>query len=247
MRNAFMLLFVIASGGWTAGAQTNQPIAPAKAPIIESGFVGCPEFETKSGKFSAGTAFFAKLPDETRPLLITVQHIFGPAGGLKTDVPKEQMAGFANRVTLRDLVRGMSCTTKIDSLATMGTIDIAAFRIAPGTKVKAHPFAKENPQKGDVIWLVASLDGQPKKEILHRGTVVEVGPDQIRCKFDNGNLVTRGASGAPYINAMGEVVGVHTGSFKDPGNVAGAALAVEAIMSAISAASTDTTPKALKK
>jgi len=47
MRYAFMLLLVIASDGWTAGAQTNQPIAPAKAPIIESGFVGCPEFEIR--------------------------------------------------------------------------------------------------------------------------------------------------------------------------------------------------------
>ena len=239
---------LLASCGLAAGAETNRPIAVPKEPVIEIGFVGSPEFETRSGKFSAGTAFLAKLQGEANPLLITAQHIFGSAGGLETEVPREQMAGFSKRATLHDLVKGKSHTMKIDSLALSGTIDVAAFRTTPGGKVKAHPFANENPKEGDTLWLVASLEGQPEKRILHRGSVVAVWADKIKCKFDDGKLVMRGSSGAPYVNAQGEVVGLHTGSYKDPGNISGSLVPVETITRTIkSALELAATRKAQKK
>jgi hypothetical protein len=221
--------------------------AAATEPVIGNGFVGTPEFDTHSGKFSAGTAFFAKVQGEANPLLITAQHIFGPAGGLNADVPREQMAGFSKRVTLHDFASRKDITAKINSIALPDSVDVAAFRTDLGTRVTAHPFAKENPKKGDIIWLVAALADQADMQILHRGSVVEVWDDKIKCKFDNGNLVMRGASGAPYLNAHGEIVGLHTGSFKDPGHVAGALIPVETIINAIYATSGNATGKGEQK
>lgn len=37
----------------------------------------------------------------------------------------------------------------------------------------------------------------------------------------------------PYLNAKGEVVGLHSGSFKDPGNVAGDVFSAEGILKAL--------------
>lgn len=115
-------------------------------------------------------------------------------------------------------------------------IDAVVFRTVSATKAKPRKLAKENPKKGDAVWLVASLDDRPKDQIVHRGSLVEVWENLIKCKFDDGNLVMRGASGAPYINDAGDVVGLHTGSFKEPGNVAGCILPVEAIRKAVESA-----------
>jgi hypothetical protein len=214
-------------------AVVRQPDAVPDKPAVESSFVGRPEFITRSGAFGAGTAFLVRIDGEANPLLITAQHIFGPPGGLKEEVPRAEMASFTKKATLHDIVRGGSKTTRIDALALPDTLDVAAFRTALGQKANPHPLAVMNPKVGDTIWLVAELEGQPKKEILHRGSVAAVWADQIKCQFDNGDLVTRGASGAPYLNASGDVVGLHTGTFNDPGSTAGAMLPVETIKRAI--------------
>ena len=203
--------------------------------------MGNPEFNTRSGAFGAGTAFLIQVEREKTPLLVTAQHIFGPPGGLKQEVPRNRMSEFVQRAMLRDLAKGGSQSTKVSALAIPEGIDAAVFRTTLRTRAKPCKLAKQNPKKGDTIWLVASLEGQPKNQILHRGTVVDVWDDRIKCKFDDGNLVMRGASGAPYIKGDGEVVGLHTGSFKDPGNVAGAVLPVEIIRKAIESAIGDKT------
>jgi hypothetical protein len=92
-------------------------------------------------------------------------------------------------------------------------------------------FATKNPEPNEVIWLVASLSQE--RGLLHRGKVLDIRVTQFGCKFDNGNIVLRGASGAPYINAKGEVVGLHLSSTKEPGNNAGYALSVETIKQAL--------------
>jgi len=145
------------------------------------------------------------------------------------------LAAFVSKVELDDLVKGRIRQTRIKLLKTPDELDAAIFLTAQETRAKPHALAAENPKVGDVIWLVASLQGQPAT-ICHRATVVNVWDHKFKCKFDNGDLVTRGASGAPYVNAAGEVVGLHTGSYKDPGNVAGAAIPVENLRQAIDAA-----------
>jgi hypothetical protein len=221
--------------------QGNRPVTSSidaeGNPVVGPGFVGGPEFDTQSGTFSAGTAFFVSLPDKTDAWLITAHHIFGPPGGLPQEVSREDMRSFVKKVTIHDFVKGKKVSGKVDPLHIPSSgPDLAVFRTTLGAKVAPRPLAENNPKQGDQIWLVASLQGQPDDQILHRGVVTDVSPNKLKCKFDNGNLITRGASGAPYINAKGEVVGLHTGSYKEPGNMAGAVLPVETIRAAIQAA-----------
>jgi len=172
-------------------------------PAVETGFVGRPEFDTRDGKFGAGTAFLVKIDGESCPVLITAQHIFGPAGGLRQEVPRGHMSTFAKRASLRDLVKGRQHSTKVTALPVLGDLDVAAFRTTLKSKMNPRPFASSNPKEGDPIWLVASLREQPRDAILHRGIVMNVWANELKCKFDNGNLIMRGASGAPDVNAYG--------------------------------------------
>lgn len=229
-----IVIIVVLLGSCLFAMGTEAQEVVSREPVVVAGFVGCPSFETASGELSGGTAFLARLEGEKNPLLITAHHIFGPPCGLKEEVSREKLPDFVKAATLHDLVKGGNYTTKITPLALPDTIDAAVFRTTLGDKAKPYPLAKENPKKGDTIWLVASLESQ--NQILHRGFVVEVWEQEIKCKFDNGNLVTRGASGAPYLNANGEVVGLHRGSLKVPGQITGIAIPVEIIRKTIETA-----------
>lgn len=219
--------------------QETAVAAPAVAgavPTVGQGFVGTPEFDIKGGPLSGGTCFFAQGAAAGDVLLVTAHHIFGPACGLKEEVPQKDMPHFARKVSFDDLAGPKHFSAPAEFAPGLETkdIDLAAYRFGAKPGVAAHKFAAKNPEKGEAIWLVARLSGLPKDELLHRGVVDAVWPDKLRCKFDNGNLVLRGASGGPYINVQGEIVGLHTSSWKDPGQVAGAVLPVESIRAALS-------------
>ena len=91
------------------------------------------------------------------------------------------MAAFVQKARLRDLVKGVSQTSKISPLAIPEDVDAAVFRMSPGSKANPHPLAKENPKKGDAIWLVAALDGQEGREwnsVVGQG-LTALGPDEL--------------------------------------------------------------------
>jgi V8-like Glu-specific endopeptidase len=54
---------------------------------------------------------------------------------------------------------------------------------------------------------------------MHSARVSEVDPKYIEAIFDNDHIVTAGASGAPVLNAAGEVIGVYSGHFNADGHV----------------------------
>ena len=210
------------------------------APVLQKGFVGSPEFKTAEGAFGAGTAFVVKLEGSPKPVLITAQHIFGAAGGLKREIPSQELRGFVKKVSLADFlgnrpVDGGDCRylPVTGGEGDQKTPDVVAFRLSAVGKFNPAVLATKNPEVDEPIWLVASVQGEEGKTLLHRGVVAEVHGAWLRCKFDNGNLVLRGASGGPYLNAKGEVVGLHSGSFKDPGNVAGSVFSAEGILKAL--------------
>lgn len=210
-----------------------KPIAEDGEPNIVKGFVGRPIFSTRRGDLGAGTAFLVKVGDEPNALLVTAQHIFGPPGGLKEKVAPEKMGSFVRRVKVLDLVDEKQFASKLTYLPLEELMDVALFRTVLRNKIAPRSFAGSNPEVGETIWLVATFLDKTQKRILHRGSVTAVSGDRMKCKFDDGNLATRGASGGPYVNAQGDVVGMHVGSFKDGDNISGAVLPVESIKRAL--------------
>ncbi|MFT5240457.1 MAG: hypothetical protein ACI9OU_001270 [Candidatus Promineifilaceae bacterium] len=211
----------------------SKAIADDGAPNIDVGFVGRPIFATRSGDLGAGTAFLVKLEDNPNALLVTAQHVFGPPGGLKENVPPEKMGSFVRRVKLLDLVDERQISSKLTYLPIGEALDVALFSTVLKNKIAPRSFAGSNPEQGQTIWLVATFLDEAQKGLLHRGTVTALSGDRLKCKFDAGNLATRGASGAPYVNAKGEVVGMHVGSFKDGDVISGAVLPVASIKRAL--------------
>lgn len=69
------------------------------APVAPSGAVFDPCFHTAAGSLEAGTAFALEVPP-LGVLLVTCQHLFGPAGGLSKDVPPSLMGQFVQSVSL---------------------------------------------------------------------------------------------------------------------------------------------------
>src|SRR5262245_24819459 len=67
------------------------------------GYVLKPEFHTSAPaipSFVAGSAFVLARPGAS-DVLVSCQHLFGPAGGIDPPVPPASMHGFARSVTLR--------------------------------------------------------------------------------------------------------------------------------------------------
>jgi S1-C subfamily serine protease len=81
--------------------------------------------------------------------------------------------------------------------------------------------AETVPALGSQVWLVAKQhSGASADQIMHSGKVVNV-HTRLIFQFDDDKLITRGASGAPVVNAEGEVVGVYTGDRIGLANVQG--------------------------
>ena len=224
------------TGPAAAPAAATEAVPASSEPTLAPGFVGRPDFDTRDGEVSAGTCFLVEYPGQAAPLLLTAHHLFGAAGGLKQEVPHDQMPTFARRAAFDDLLKGGRTSSSVEGLRIPDSLDVAAFRTAFKGKVAPRALAAANPKKGEVIWLVARLGGQPEKKILHRGVVAEVWADLMKCTYDDADLLTRGASGAPYVNARGEVVGLHTGSFKNPGKAEGSLVPVESLRRALTPA-----------
>ncbi|HEY8025916.1 MAG TPA: hypothetical protein VIF60_15225 [Burkholderiaceae bacterium] len=182
-----------------------------------------PVFKLASQSLSAGTAF---LLDVTEPspqtVLVSAIHLFGPAGGLPEQIPAADLA---------QKVAGVRCTAlathevwfaghaltipNAKPLDSGYKQDVAAFVFDSG-KTDGQPvhlkLARQAPKVGDQIWLLAQVaGGAPDTQLLHRATVRQAKDDGLIYQYDNAALELRATSGAPLINADGDVVGVNLG------------------------------------
>jgi hypothetical protein len=213
--------------GGAAFAQTGG-IRSNEQPQIPKGFAGQPEFETPDGKFAAGTAFLMRTDRPFEVVLLTALHLFGPAGGLPVQKRQIELPGFARRAALKDLVS--EDLIKMDLLPVpvpssgKEESDVAIFR-STGLSTVINPgrFAEVMPSIGETIWLVARVRVS-QGSTLHPATVIEIRGQKIYCRFFDQTIETNGASGGPYVNAKGEVIGIHAGSIKTPGDKRGVIL-----------------------
>ncbi|KAI9132618.1 serine protease [Acaryochloris sp. CCMEE 5410] len=208
------------------GERTNRP--QPEAPIIlgtrpEQAWVR-PSFKGPDGRFGAGTAFVVS--QDNAVFLLTAHHLFGPAGGLDreygwSEMPKlvsgasgENPLGKVSVITGKALpvkgARGMK--------GTQVNADLAIFPVQSESQVHAMPLAQTLPQVGDDVWLVGEVIGS--SEYRHKAVVDQVSKEGIYYRFDN-KIELRATSGAPIVDAKGQVVAMNLGGGEYQGAIMG--------------------------
>lgn len=213
--------------------------AMAQSPRDAQASVCRPEFTVGTDSYRAGTAFV--LQTQSGALLVTAHHLFGPdGGGPATEVPWAQMPARARLDTCVQFA-GEGRWSASAPIALEGArggfdeasmLDVAAF---PTDAAPALRLASRQPVVGDPVWLVAQTIGEPRSPgLLHRGVVAEVTDSYIYFLYDQPISITA-TSGAPIVNASGEVVGVNFGGGEMAGRYFGLGTGLGAVRRALEA------------
>lgn len=226
---------------FTCGAVQAAPPAAVQNAICR------PVFNVDGAVLGAGTAFVVDMRGpQPRALLVTALHLFGPAGGLATQIPAAEMARRATAAACTALA--VDATWRAGPALTIpgaqpmgeGALrDAAAFVLdAHGAPPPYHlKLAAIAPKAGDHVWLLAQVaDGAPPNQLLHRAVVRQTGADVLQYAFDNVKLGLQATSGAPVLNDDGDVVGMHLGGGELPGKLIGAADNLAAVRSLLRSA-----------
>lgn len=94
-----------------------------------------------------------------------------------------------------------------------GKLDCLLMRVAPGPyPVEVRPARDTPAEEGEAIYLVAVPYGQRAVQNVYKGTVRQPLKGDAEFAFEiEGKVETRGFSGAPVLDASGNVVGLHLG------------------------------------
>ena len=203
------------------------------SPQVPNGFLFRPIFKTTSGTIRAGTAFVIRLSTSERPIVVTALHLLGPAGGLPKDIAPKDVAAAVSSVGLVECFNG-AFKVQIDGkpLAILDAAplgkpsaagDILAFWTTPDPRLATRPLASNVPNKGEPVWLAAQLvQGAPRTRRLHRGVASGIDEDgDFIFEYENAAIALRATSGAPVLNATGELVAIYLAGGRKVGQMFG--------------------------
>ena len=198
----------------------------AKPPLVPDHFLFRPDIVTTRGMAYAGTACVAEVPGVGRPILLTALHIFGPAGGMEAPIAAKDLPAAIKRVTLRGLFDKSEVVEAGDEALSLPDAapfptpskagDIAAFLATTGARLTPRPLAARTPQAEERVWLAASLlGGAPASRRLHAAVVKERDANGlVYYVFEDPELQLRATSGAPILDAAGEIVAIQVAAGK---------------------------------
>lgn len=239
MRTPLVALLAALAACSPAAAQETPPTAAAAAACR-------PEVTAEGHTVVAGTAFLLEVGGKLR--LVTAHHVFGQGGGLPREIAWQDMPR---------KVQGVRCIVFAHGREWRAGAPLALPGAAPGTDVEAmtdvaafpievdlvsRPAALRlaaTPAKvGDTVWLVTSLaSGAPPEQLLHRARVGRVtGGGTVLFVYDNPAVDIRATSGAPVVNARGEVVGVNFGGGERQGRAFGIATGLATVRTMLAGA-----------
>ena len=200
---------------------------PVSEPRFPQAFVGGSEINTIEGRRSAGTAFLARIDNAPQIYLLSVRHLLGPDGGFKALTPPEQVPAFVKGIRLHSFtsngakdytLTGVPVPPSADVKAPL--FDLAVYKTSGVFPADAAQIAVEKPAIGERVWVIAQVrGGVPHGQFVHPAKVTENGDRWLVCEFENSNIITAGASGAPVLNAEGKVVGIYSGHGGKDGHV----------------------------
>ncbi len=112
---------------------------------------------------------------------------------------------------------------------------MAIFKIGnTDSKSEAAILEADPPSVGDSLWVVAKVrGGVPEGELVHPAKVIFPPREWIFGTFDNPDIITAGASGAPVFNAAGKLVGVYSAHGEQNGKINAFVIPAALILKAI--------------
>ena len=217
MKSKIIALLLLATAA-TGVAAENPPATPQNV-------VMKPTFMTGYDSFSGGTAFLCSLAGHEGILLLTAQHLFGPACGLDREYTWQETPKLFIAVTGLSMSDPSHFVTSTNPLTIPGAHalndsgydkDLAGYRIVPDGKLSSLHLASSRPKPGDVVFLYARQRGKDALEFF-RAIVRKSTDAEFEYAFDAADINIAGTSGAPVLNTSGEVVAVNIGGGKEKG------------------------------
>ena len=191
-------------------------------PKVPTDAVVKPTFMSGYDSFSGGTAFVCEVPGHDGLLLLTAHHLFGSACGLDHEYTWEEMPTAWPAVTGLSIDDPARYVTSAAPLAIPGAHalddksydkDLAAYRVPAENKLPSLRLATAQPKVHETVFLYARQRGEAKLRFF-RATVFPSGNSEFMYLFDDSDINLAGTSGAPVLNASGEVVAINIGGTK---------------------------------
>ncbi len=209
---------------------TPRPNRPKSAPLILStGTLFHPRFGTSEGEVNAGTAFAAKLTGKSQILILSALHLFGPTGGLKSNIEPDKLTTVWKKLVVEDCkTQNYFGEIQMQPLNLSGARphpqesdlgDIAACKVNDATAIEALPLSQRIPSKGERVWLMSKLPGT--RELIHAATVEQLDNGWLRYRFLNRDINIQNTGGAPIIDHQGKVVAVNANISQKNGKTIG--------------------------
>ena len=211
---------------WSTIPQPNTP-----APHVPDHFVVRPEFRSKSDSLVGAHAFVIESESNGPPLLLTGLHVLDELIKSRHINSTSDNAAYTGRelpalitgVTFYDVFATKWMFAELGSARPMLVLpnartgdeepyswrDIAAFEVKATSTISPARLAAKPPKVGESIWLAVS-SGQANTKRVYEAVVVEHTEQTLVFRFSSQPNV-RYSSGAPLLNANGEVVGINVG------------------------------------
>jgi len=237
---------ILVCAGLIAGTSRAEPSPDAPPPHV-AGAICRPEFQTAQGNFAAGTAFVARSRgrQKSQTVLVTAHHLFGPDGGLATQIGWKQLPGFVRSVRCAQPRREGLVFSATAPLAVPDARpqsdegparDVAVFRL-PDAKITALELHTGKLPLKRRVWLAAQVKaGEPPEKLLHRATLVTADREWIEFEYDNSELDPTATSGAPVVDEKGRVIGINIGARIEGKKLIGVAQSAAVVLNAVDSA-----------
>ena len=235
MERTFALLVLI-SGVLLVGCDSiiapieiSERVANAAPPHLEGNCLFRPTFNCNSGQIQAGTAFVVEIGDRRSPVLVSALHLLGPDGGLPKKIKPANIDRELQSIELfglfdDELVAAVSPRTlEMRESAPLGEAskygDVMAFELDRDVQVGKLKLANSMPEVNEPVWMAGQiLDGAPMTKKLHVGQFLGIDYEgDFVVQFANRQLELQATSGAPILNAAGEVVAINLGGWSEDG------------------------------